>query len=123
MGNPLRRDVAVRSASPGIRSRHLSSRWNSDVIAPVRACGLSEPHLVTIDSEYRELVDPLIEYIQKVGAEQKERTIAVLIPELVERRWPNYLFQSHTASYVKWRLLHGGGPHVVLIDSPWYPRS
>ncbi|MGA9521281.1 MAG: APC family permease [Myxococcaceae bacterium] len=101
----------------------LSSRWQKDVVEPVRARGLSVPHLVTINSEYRELVDPLINYIRKIAAENGERSIAVLIPELVERRWPNYLFQSHTASFIKWRLLHGGGPHVVLIDSPWYPRS
>jgi hypothetical protein len=69
------------------------------------------------------LVDPLFDYIRDLGAENPGRKIAVLIPELVEQRWHNYLVQSHTASLLKMRLLHGGGPHVFLIDSPWFHRG
>jgi hypothetical protein len=100
----------------------LSPRWHDEVERPMRERGWVPPRLVMLESEYRELVDPLLEYIHELDAKHPDRRLAVLIPELVERRWYNYLIQSHTATLLKMRLLHGGGPHVVLIDSPWYHR-
>jgi hypothetical protein len=44
----------------------------------------------------------------------------VLIPELVHRRWYQFLV-SHRAMRLKAALLLHGGPHVSVMSTPWYP--
>jgi hypothetical protein len=113
--------VQVRTQDDEIED--LTDRWQDDVEGPVRECGLPVPRLVTLESEYRELVEPLFDFINELAAKHPNRRLALLLPELIERRWYNYLVQSHTATLLKMRLLHAGGPQVVLIDSPWYHRG
>jgi len=45
--------------------------------------------------------------------EHPDRLIAVIVPELVERRWYHYLLHNHAASVLKALLL-------FVINTPWY---
>ena len=42
------------------------------------------------------------------------------IPELVQRRWYQFVV-SHRAMRLKAQLLLKGGPHVSVMSTPWYP--
>ncbi len=90
---------------------------------PLRRAGRPIPRFVVLTTRYRQLVDPLLRYVRKLGASNPHRFVAVLVPELVEHRWYHYLLHSHTASLLKMKLLFRGGPQVVVINTPWYLRE
>ncbi len=98
----------------------LKRRWEWQVAAPLRAAGLPVPRLDVLVPTYREVVDPLLAYVQRLSAAHPDRFIAVLVPELVERRWHHFILPSHTATLLKMMLLFRGGPRVVVINAPWY---
>ncbi len=100
----------------------LRRRWPSLVERPARAAGLRPPQLVVIPSEYREFFGPFLEYLRGLAAIEPERPIAVLVPELVRRRWYHFFLESR-ATILKALLLLEGGPHIVVIDCPWYLRD
>jgi len=45
------------------------------------------PELVFLESPYRFVLTPLLDYIGKVERECPDRQIAVLVPELVVKHW------------------------------------
>jgi len=46
--------------------------------------------------------------------------VAVLIPELVESHWHNYLIHNQRAQWLKALLLLKGTQRIVVINVPWY---
>ncbi|MDZ4722029.1 MAG: hypothetical protein SH847_26510 [Roseiflexaceae bacterium] len=65
----------------------LETNWDEFVVVPARHAGHTPPQLVVIDSPYRRLLTPLLNYIEQLKNEYPARQIAVIIPELVENRW------------------------------------
>ena len=117
----ISRDVyAVQVRGQPDASEPLEQRWECQVAAPLRAAGLPTPRLDVLVPSYRQLVDPLLGYVRRLAAEHPGRFIAVLVPELVERRWHHYILPSHTATLLKMMLLFRGGPRIVIINTPWY---
>jgi hypothetical protein len=98
----------------------LTSTWPALVEAPAVAAGLPPPRLLVIRSKYRELLQPFADHVQKVAAAESDRYVAVLVPQLIERRWYHYLLHSHRASLMKAILLLRGGPRVVIVNTPWH---
>jgi hypothetical protein len=78
------------------------------------------PELVVQRSQYRELFGPLLEFVRKLEQENPERQVAVIVPELVERRWYQYLLHRNSASLLKALLTLRGGPQIVIVSAPWY---
>ncbi|QDE81514.1 APC family permease [Myxococcus xanthus] len=101
----------------------LARRWEWQVAAPLRKAGRPVPRLDVLVPTYRQVMDPLLGYVRKLAAEHPGRFIAVLVPELVERRWHHFILPSHTATLLKMMLLVRGGPRVVVINAPWYLRE
>ena len=48
------------------------------------------------------------------------RVIAVVVPELVERRWYHWLLHNHTAAVIKGYLYFSGLRRVTVVNVPWY---
>jgi hypothetical protein len=101
----------------------LARVWPELVERPAREARLPVPRLATVRSAYRQLADPLLRYVRQLAREDPDRFVAVLVPELVERRWYHYLLHSHTATALKMMLLFRGGPQVVIINAPWHERE
>jgi amino acid transporter len=79
--------------------------------------------LETIRSEYRELQEPLLAYVQRIAAAYPNSQVVVVIPELVEARWYQFALHAHTAAMLRRALLHKGGPQVVVLSAPWHLRE
>ena len=90
------------------------------VEAPTREAGVPPPRLVIIPSPYRQLYAPLMELLTELEKIHEERQIAVIIPELVERRWYHHLLHNKTAAVLKAYLYFSGLQRVVVINVPWY---
>ena len=101
-------------------SAALVKQWQVQVQRPARESGLQEPELVVLPSPYRMTVGTIVTYILDLGNKYPERTVAVVIPELVESRWYHYLLHNQRASLLKAMLLVKGNERVVVINVPWY---
>ncbi|HJT16422.1 MAG TPA: APC family permease [Thermoanaerobaculia bacterium] len=77
------------------------------------------PQLVLLPSPYRRLFSPLVKYVEKLRQEQRGM-IAVILPDLVEGSWWQYLLHTHRADVLRSLLLMRGHQRVVVISVPWY---
>jgi amino acid transporter len=98
----------------------LDARWSPIVDAPARAAHAPVPQLVVIRSKYRNLLRPLLEHVRRLAALHPDRYIAVIIPEVVERRWYGQILHRHRAALLKTGLLRWGGARVAIVDVPWH---
>jgi amino acid transporter len=98
----------------------LQERWERLVECPTREAGVPSPRLVVISSPYRRLYGPLMELIADLEKAHADRHIAVVVPELVERRWYHFLMHNQTAAFLKGYLFFSGLRRVVVVNVPWY---
>ena len=73
-----------------------------------------------LNAPYRRIHTPLLQLIKRVKGENPERTIAVLIPELVKTHWWQYLLHGGRAHRLLSAVLEYGGSRVVAVVVPWY---
>jgi amino acid transporter len=94
--------------------------WAQFAETPAREAGLPPPELVVLDSPYRLVLTPILDYVLKVESENPGRTIAVLLPEMVEAHWSHYFLHNQRAEILKTWLLLKGNRRIVLVNVPWY---
>jgi amino acid transporter len=111
--------LAVQILAEEMKTEDLTGCWDKLVEEPARQAGHAVPRLVVVSSAYREFYGPLLEYLGKVSAEYPDRTIAVMVPEIVDRRWYSILLRQR-ATLLKGLLLMRGGPRLVIITIPWH---
>ena len=98
----------------------LASHWVELVEEPARRAGLTGPRLVVLKSPYRFVIRPILDYALDLERNNPGRQIAVLIPELVERRWYLNLLHNHRSTALKALLLFQGDRRITVINIPWY---
>jgi amino acid transporter len=97
--------------------------WSQFADAPARAAGLPPPQLVVLDSPYRLVLTPILNYVLQVEKENPGRQIAVLLPEMVERHWYHYFLHGQRAEILKTWLLIKGNQRIVLVNVPWHLQA
>jgi amino acid transporter len=65
----------------------------------------SHVKLVVLQSPYRSLNEPLLEYIERIETERPDDFITVVLPEFVPRRWWHHLLHNQSALVLKTTLL------------------
>jgi amino acid transporter len=100
--------------------KSLRRKWSKDVEQAARDVGLRPPRLVVLQAPYRRIHVPLLQFIEHLQAEHPIRTIAVLIPEVVKRKWWQYFLHTHRARRLRNALLKYGGSRLVVMNAPWY---
>jgi amino acid transporter len=101
------------------RDRQLRDRWERNVAAPARAAGFPSPELVIVPASYREMHLPILRVAREVMLRWPQRSVAVIIPEIVEQHWYQRLLHTHRAQRLRRRLLQEGGAHLTVINVPW----
>lgn len=96
--------------------------WHDMVLAPLRSAGLPEPELITVKSSYRTILSPVMDVVLKLEEQYPQVKIAVLLPELVVRRWWEYLLHNQRVQLLKLMLLVKGKQRIVVVNIPWYLR-
>ena len=71
-------------------------------------------------SPFRFVIRPVLDYVLELAKEHPDRLLAVLIPELVERRWYHNLLHNHRSAVMKVLLLFQGSQRITVINIPWY---
>jgi amino acid transporter len=78
--------------------------------------------LVTLESPYRLLMEPLLEYIREIAAlRQPNEVITVVVPQFVPERWWQRLLHTQTALFLRLALIGQRG--VVITDVPYQVRA
>ncbi len=113
-------DVVALHVEYDQQSDTLASQWSALVEEPARLAGLTAPRLVVLRSPYRFVLRPILDYALELEVSNPKRQIAVLIPELVERRWHLNLLHNHRSTALKAMLLFQGDKRVTVINIPWY---
>jgi len=116
-------DVRALHVGSGDEAEHLKEGWPSLVEGPAKKAGYSPPPLVLLDSPYRFVLGPIVNYVLELEQKNPDRQVAVLIPELVESHWHNYFIHNQRAEWLKALLLLKGTQRIVLINVPWYLES
>jgi amino acid transporter len=101
----------------------LQQDWSRFVESRTGQDGLPSPKLVTLQSPYRFILTPIVEYVLEVERKNPNRQIAVLIPEMVEHHWYHYLLHNNRAEVLKALLLLRGNQRIVIVNIPTYLAS
>jgi len=76
--------------------------------------------LVVLHSEYRSVMEPLLEYIEQVDAERPDDFVTIVLPEFVPARWWHHLLHNQRALLIKGALLFK--PNTVVTSVPFHLR-
>jgi amino acid transporter len=118
--------------SPDIRAVHVETgqgvetirdEWQRFVVEPTRNAGLPVPELIVLQSPYRLVLAPIINYVLEAERSHPDQQVAVLIPEMVERRFHQHFLHNKRASVLKALLLLKGNQRIIVINVPWYLNS
>jgi amino acid transporter len=120
LGLNMSRDVHVVNVNFGGDKDALLKEWKEIVEDPLQRAGLPIPELTMLDSPYRFVINPIVDYALNLANKNPDRQIAVIIPEFVERRWLSYLLHNQRATWLKAALLLKGNDRIVVINVPWY---
>jgi amino acid transporter len=74
--------------------------------------------LVVLESPYRSLMEPLLEYIEEVEREHPGDYMTVLLPEFVPARWWHHLLHNQRALLLKGALLFKR--RTVVVSVPFH---
>jgi amino acid transporter len=114
-------DVEALQILTGDRDEEdLTARWPELVEEPARHAGVSPPKLTIVRSEYRELYGPLVRLVKLAGDRNPGRTVAVVVPEIVQSRHYRALLGDYSSTVLKELLFLDGGPRVIVMSAPFY---
>ena len=77
--------------------------------------------LRVIESPYREITRPIIDYIKRLRRESPRDLVTVYVPEYVVGHWWEQLLHNQSALRLKTRLLFA--PGVMVVSVPWQLES
>jgi amino acid transporter len=73
--------------------------------------------LRVIESPYREITRPIVDYIKRLRRESPRDLVTVYVPEYVVGHWWEQLLHNQSALRLKTRLLFA--PGVMVVSVPW----
>ncbi|HWI64728.1 MAG TPA: APC family permease [Symbiobacteriaceae bacterium] len=88
--------ICVHVALDPQQGQKVKERWDR------WHCGVD---LHVVDSPYRELIRPLVDFIEQVDAVDPSDLITVLVPEFVTQRWWHYLLHQQTGTLLRTFLM------------------
>ncbi|MHB9053159.1 MAG: APC family permease [Thermoleophilia bacterium] len=104
--------VAVYVCFDPMETTRLKQKW--------ARYGMDVP-LIVLESEYRSVIEPLMEYIDGVRETHRGGVITVVLPEFVPQKWWHHLLHNQTAWLIKGLLLFKRG--VVSTSVPLHLES
>ena len=93
-------------------TRNLQEEWE--------ARGIPVP-LKALDSPYREIVNPIVDYVKGIRRESPREIVVVYIPEYVVGHWYEQILHNQSALRLRARLHFT--PGVLVASVPWQLRS
>jgi hypothetical protein len=114
---------AVHIKTEEHESTNAVEQWHKFVSEPAKKAGHKPPEFVVLDSPFRLVVRPLLDYVTAYQEKNPDRRVAVLLPELVETHWIYYFLHNQRAAALKALLYVRGNHRIAVINVPWYLES
>ena len=102
--------LGVKIEAPA--ARELQRRWSE------MAIGVP---LVILDSPYRDIVGPVMEYVKSIHRESPRDVVVMYVPEYIVGRWWEQFLHNRSTSRLRSLLLRT--PGVVVAAVPWHLES
>lgn len=115
--------MAVHVARDEEETHALVEEWNDCVVPAFAQHGGKPPELRLLYSRYRKLGRTILRLVDELEAKEPNRTYAVVIPELVQTKWWQYLLHNQSALALRTVLFLAGDKRVVVITVPYYLSS
>ena len=119
----LSKEIHVVNVHCGEDTDSLCRRWAELVETPAKAAGLPAPKLVVLESPYRFIVKPIVDYAMERQDAEPDRVITVLVPELVEDHWYHYLLHNNRPEAIRALLLFNGNQRITVATIPYHLRA
>ncbi len=103
---------AITVGVEGQEARALQEEWERR--------GIQVP-LKMLDSPYREITQPILDYVKSLRRRSPRDVVTVFIPEYVVGHWWEHLLHNQSAFRLKARLLFK--PGVMVTSVPWQLHS
>jgi len=116
-------DVKAVHIETGEVTNSLRQRWKDLAETPARSTQREPPELVVLESPYRFVVTPILDYALRKAKENPGRKIAVVIPELREKHWYHYVLHNQRGDALTAMLMLYGNNQIAVISVPWYVES
>lgn len=71
--------------------------------------------LVILESPYRSIIRPLLDYIDELQKEEKDQLITVVLPEFVAAKWWQQILHNQTALMIRGILMFKRGVSVTSV--------
>jgi hypothetical protein len=113
-------EVIAVHVEPNEHSELLQSDWEHYVEKPFRDIGKEPPKLHFLPSPYRFVIIPFVQFILDLSKKNPDRSIVVVIPELVEDCWYEYFLHNQRGRLLEWALLARGNERIFTVSAPWY---
>jgi amino acid transporter len=113
-------DIHVVHVCKEDQKEQLKDEWASLVEEPARRAGLPVPKYVELQSPYRLVITPVVDYVLMLQVENPDRQIVLIVPELIELHWYHYFLQSNRGELLKGLMLLRGNQRVAIVNVPWY---
>jgi amino acid transporter len=108
----------ARSLSPDVAAIHIAvdSDRTSELERDWQRWGQGVP-LIIIDSPYRSLTGPLLQYLAELKRSERADIVTVILPEYVPDAWWEHFLHGQSAQFLKLALLFRPGFVVVSVPS------
>jgi amino acid transporter len=113
-------EVIALHVEPNEHSELLQDDWEHYVEQPFRAAGKEPPKLHFLPSPYRFIIIPVVQFVLDLSKEHPDRSIVVVIPELVEDKWYEFFLHNQRGRLLEWVLLARGNERIFTVSAPWY---
>lgn len=120
----LSSDITALHVSDGTDDKdRLLQLWEEKVEKPASAALHWMPRLEIVDSPYRRVEQPVVDYVNRAAQQKPNQLVAVVIPELVEPHWYEYLLHNLYSARLRAGLFRMKNDRVVVVNTPWRLRD
>ncbi|HWQ05093.1 MAG TPA: APC family permease [Longilinea sp.] len=109
----------ARSLGPDVTALHVSvDHAESEKVRAKWDTYGEGTRLVILESPYRELIEPVLDYIEKIrNSRQPNEMLTIVVPQFVPAHWWENLLHNQTALLLRFALLFK--PGVVIVEVPY----
>lgn len=93
ISNDVRAVYVVLDPERAVRMKEIWSQWCIDI------------PMICLETPYRSVIRPLLDYIDQLFAEEKDQQITVVLPEFVAAKWWQQILHNQTALLIRGALL------------------
>lgn len=119
----LSSEIHVVHIECGEATDKLRQQWSQFVEPQARAANLPVPKLVVLESPYRFIVKPIVDYAIQQQTDHPDRVIIMLVPELVESHWYHYLLHNNRPEAIRALLLFDGNQRITVATIPYHVKA